>query len=209
VEAFGTTKYITPPRCHYTPPQLISNWMPGGDLSFYLKNNPDANRLGLLSDIAKGLCYLHSRKVIHGDLKGFNILVDIIDNSPCARIADFGLAIVTQNLDSIRPATGQNFNTPLWSAPEVLSGENPSKESDIYSFTMIMIEVFTNQTPFSDMSAFKAVSAILDGQRPPRPPHPACTDLLWALMQRCWDTDPKLRPEASDVLEIFLLAPLD
>ena len=69
-----------------TPFQLVSNWMSGGDLPEYIKKYPDADRLGLvgafpwrlprtypccqLSDVAKGLCYLHSCNVIHGDLKG-------------------------------------------------------------------------------------------------------------------------------------------
>ncbi|KAF9644320.1 kinase-like protein, partial [Thelephora ganbajun] len=71
------------------PFQLISNWIPGGDLPQYIKKHPDADRLGLLSDIARGLCHLHSCNVIHGDLKGRNVLVD---NSGQACIADFGLA---------------------------------------------------------------------------------------------------------------------
>ena len=69
------------------PFQLVSNWMSGGDLPDYIKKNPDADRLGLvgvppvaiapgslprcqISDIARGLCYLHSCNVVHGDLKG-------------------------------------------------------------------------------------------------------------------------------------------
>ena len=68
------------------PLQLISDWMSGGDLPGYIENNPNADRLGLvgvppivftrayarrqLFDLAKGLCYLHSCNVIHGDLKG-------------------------------------------------------------------------------------------------------------------------------------------
>jgi serine/threonine protein kinase len=66
--------------------QLISNWISGGHLPGYIKKNSDADRLGLvrvlslclfraysrcqLSDVAKGLYYLHSCNVIHGDLKG-------------------------------------------------------------------------------------------------------------------------------------------
>ena len=69
-----------------TPLQLISNWMPGGDLQQYMKANLDVDRLGLvrssrfyiphahsrcqLSDVAKGLCYLQACNMIHGDLKG-------------------------------------------------------------------------------------------------------------------------------------------
>jgi serine/threonine protein kinase len=71
----------------FAPPQLISEWMSGGDLRDYINKNPEANRLGLvgtppfsclsrvyplyqLFDITKGLCYLHSCNVVHGCLKG-------------------------------------------------------------------------------------------------------------------------------------------
>jgi len=69
-----------------TPPQLISNWMSGGELRPYIKSNPEADRLGLvgvppvvlshayshyqLSEVAKGLHYIHSCNVIHGGIKG-------------------------------------------------------------------------------------------------------------------------------------------
>ena len=71
-----------------------------------------------------------------------NILVDVADNIPHARIADFGITIVTKNVDSIRPATRQEAHTPRWTAPEVLREQNPSKDSDIYSFAMVTIEVY-------------------------------------------------------------------
>jgi len=51
-----------------------------------------------------------------------------------------------------------------------------------------------------------AVLAIREGKRPPRPTHPAFTEGLWALMQRCWAHDSCLRPDAAEVLQI-LLAP--
>ena len=68
--------------------------------------------------------------------------MEVVEDTPRALIADFGIATVTKNLDSIRPATHQNIHTPRWSAPEVLREENPSKESDVYSFAMLTIEVF-------------------------------------------------------------------
>jgi len=43
--------------------------------------------------------------------------------------------------------------------------------------------------------------AIMGGKRPPRPTHPALTDRLWTLVQRCWDQDSRLRPEVSEVLK--------
>lgn len=190
------------------PPQLISVRMVG-DLLEYVGDKPGADRLSLLRDVAKGLNYLHSREVVHGDIKGVNILVDIVDDLPHAYIGDLGIAIVTKNMDSRRPPTRQDAHTPRWSAPEVLredNNENPSKESDVYSFGMVMLEVFTGEVPFYDKSPYDAMTAILNGKRPPRPTHSSCTDYLWNLIERCWDQDPVLRPEISEVLRILLFS---
>jgi len=62
-----------------------------------------------------------------------------------ARIADFGLATVTQNVDSIQKASVPVGFTLQWTAPEVLLGEKRSTEADVYSFAMVMIEVRRGQ----------------------------------------------------------------
>ena len=109
-----------------------------------------------LSDVAEGLNHLHSRKIIHGDLKGVrdhfrsrlatrltlrqsNILIDA---SGHALIADFGLALVTQDLDLIRSGSEECEDSVRWLAPEILDSRGThSKEGDVFSFAMIMIEV--------------------------------------------------------------------
>ena len=74
------------------PLQLVSEWMPGGELRRYLKKNPDANHINLvgpnsyplphktsplfqLLGVAEGLAYLHSSDIIHGDLKGVRVII--------------------------------------------------------------------------------------------------------------------------------------
>ena len=58
-----------------------------------------------------------------------------------ARITDFGLAMVTQSLDSVRSASGDQGRTVRWTAPEILNKKGTySKEADIFSFAMVMIE---------------------------------------------------------------------
>jgi len=66
------------------------------------------------------------------------------------------------------------------------------------------MQVFTGAIPFSDGSSLMAMLAIIQGQRPPRPTHPAFTENLWTLMQCCWDDQPHLRPEASETLQVLL-----
>ncbi|KAF9646873.1 kinase-like protein [Thelephora ganbajun] len=119
--------------------ELISDRMPGGDLTEYITNHPDADRISLLTNVAEGLNYLHFCNVIHGDLKGSNILVDVTGH---ARITDFGLTMVTQDLDVIRNGSAKHGCSSRWIAPEILDGRGTySKEADVFSFAGVAIEV--------------------------------------------------------------------
>lgn len=64
-----------------------------------------------------------------------------MDDNDCARIVDFGLAKVTKNLNSIRSASGQSGLTMRWAAPEVWDKLEYSEKADVFSFSMVMIEV--------------------------------------------------------------------
>ena len=90
-----------------------------------------------LSDIASGLEYLHSNDVVHGSIKGPNILVD---DSGRARITDFGLATILPN-----PVFKRAFlddQSMRWAAPETLCTPGTySKEADVFSFAMVATEV--------------------------------------------------------------------
>ena len=70
-------------------------------------------------------------------------------------------------------------------------------------FHLLLLQLLSEQVPFSDRSGFMVLVAILGGERPPRPDNPSCTDDLWALIQRCWDRDIRLRPEIHEVQKIL------
>ena len=72
-----------------------------------------------------------------------------------------------------------------------------------YSPYFCTVQVSTGKIPLSDLPDFKAGLAIIGGMRPSRPLHPAVTGELWELMQRCWNSDPYLRPEATEVLRVL------
>ena len=145
-----------------------------------------------------------------------------MDNSGLACIADFGLAKITQNMDSIWGNSSPHGFTMRWAAPELMIKGEYSKKADIFSFAMVMIEVccrsstvygilayrclstpqiFTGAVPFCDSFSVVAIMAMAKGRRPPRPTHPLFTEDLWTLMRRCWDDDPELRPKASEILQ--------
>ena len=59
-------------------------------------------------------------------------------------------------------------------------------------------------TPLGDIQDAEAIYSVAQGKRPQRPAHPYVTGGLWKLIQRCWDERPRLRPEASEILQILL-----
>ena len=66
----------------------------------------------------------------------------LVDTTGRARITDCGLAVVTRNLDSVRSAPDEHEHSMRWTAPEILANRGTfSKEADVFSFAMVMIEV--------------------------------------------------------------------
>jgi len=66
----------------------------------------------------------------------------LVDTTGRARITDCGLAVVTRNLDSVRSAPDEHEHSTRWTAPEILANRGIfSKEADVFSFAMVLIEV--------------------------------------------------------------------
>ncbi|TFK52892.1 kinase-like protein [Heliocybe sulcata] len=106
-----------------------------GDVLNYLQANPEVNRIQLLYEASQGLSYLHGRRVIHGDLKANNILVDAYG---IACLSDFGLAKVKAQTKTLAPS--QSLGTARWASPEQMSRGALNEKTDIYSFGMTMYE---------------------------------------------------------------------
>ncbi|TDL14178.1 kinase-like protein, partial [Rickenella mellea] len=188
---------------------LVSPWMVNGDMISFLKRNPSTPRLPIMRGVALGLCYLHTLQpsVVHGDLRGSNVLIDE-DYNP--RIADFGL---TKLLDSQASHAGSSFNgrgSMRWQAPELLKtspGESVhiSMKSDVYAFAHVSLEIFTCKPPFYELSDVQALMAVISDQRPSRPTELASLDFddVWELIQNCWSTQPNNRPGMEDVIVLI------
>jgi len=142
----------------------------------------------------------------------------MVDESGNPLIMDFGLAKIARASNSLVTTTegqGQSFR---WTAPE-LFGPNQvvNMESDVFSFGMVMIEVwgnrstvcqppylltkiFTGDIPFKTFTGVEVVMRIVGGERPGRPNHPKFIDHLWELTQRCWNVAQD-RPKMEEVLK--------
>ncbi|KIK64865.1 hypothetical protein GYMLUDRAFT_258826, partial [Collybiopsis luxurians FD-317 M1] len=186
---------------------LVSPWMENKDIIAYLKRNPMHNRYSVLSEIAAGLLYLHSRDppVIHGDIRGANILVTA-DLHCC--LADFGLSVVSTESQIWSTAATTNVRgATRWMAPELQIPDSADKlassslSTDVYAFGCTIIEILTLQPPFNTKKNDGAViHSLSKGERPARPQQNIwCTDSLWELMDRCWAQDPSARPDSQGI----------
>ncbi|KAL0563578.1 hypothetical protein V5O48_018487 [Marasmius crinis-equi] len=117
-------------------PCFVSPLMDQGDLVEFLKKNPSIDpelQYNLALDVASGLAYLHSRGIIHCDIRGVNILIDS-ENNAC--ITDFDQSRIT----SITP-TGHCEVEVRWLAPELLAGSgDASLSSDVYAYAYVCYE---------------------------------------------------------------------
>ncbi|KAF9444021.1 kinase-like protein [Macrolepiota fuliginosa MF-IS2] len=185
-------------------PCLVSPWMENGNLCNYLKNCPQDLGMLLVSDIINGLCYLHELRIVHGDLKGQNILVS---GDKRALIADFG----TSRTTSASINASSHKGTLRWSAPELCTGEEyilPTLASDIWSFGCACYEVLARKEPFDQYPRKERVIAVLlkgfeIPRRPPSDDPNHIDDSVWNLMVRCWNYAPKKRPTCKDLQSFF------
>ncbi|KAF5353275.1 hypothetical protein D9756_008130 [Leucocoprinus leucothites] len=158
---------------------LVSPWMQRGNLVDYLNANP------LVTHVAKGLDYLHSENIIHGDLKGANVLVS---DAGVACITDFGLStILTGNAFAYTPDTGPLAFSFRWLAPELLAISNsnqwPTKFSDVWSFGSVCYEL-----PIRPQGGVSPSRDRID-------------DDMWRIMNHCWARTPEERPTCQQILE--------
>lgn len=110
------------------------------------------------TDAARGLLYLHSKDIVHGDLKAVSTLVPnsfphfnfaqaniLIDNAGTAVLCDFGLSRIKADMTSRTPQREIVTLGPgsrNWMSPELLRGALPRKSSDIYALGMTIYEVW-------------------------------------------------------------------
>ncbi|KAJ7580837.1 kinase-like domain-containing protein [Mycena floridula] len=196
--------YIDDP--HGSPICMISPWMEHGNIVQFLKGPPEhINRLALIRDISCGIQYLHQNSIIHGDLKGANILVTAMHR---ACIADFGLSAIAASqfpIMSSSKSSNQGGTMP-WQAPETIRYPDPmgnTRESDMYAFACVCCEVFTGKPPFCETENIRELlirNKVLAGERPKRPASCELTNALWDCMVDCWNHNYDERPTAEETV---------
>ncbi|XP_010695285.1 serine/threonine-protein kinase STY13 [Beta vulgaris subsp. vulgaris] len=180
---------------------VVVEYLPGGALKNFLIKNRRRKLafkvvVQLSLDLARGLSYLHTMKIVHRDVKTENMLLDKQRN---LKIADFGVARVeASNPHDMTGETG----TLGYMAPEVLNGHAYNRKCDVYSFGICLWEIYCCEMPYPDLSFSEVTSAVVRQNLRPEIPR-CCPSSLAHVMKRCWDANPDKRPEMDEVVTLL------
>jgi len=196
------------------PIYVIIEFVNGGTLQEFLRKSRDdhayknlhGNSKNISSrdltsfayQIAKGMEYLDTKKLIHRDLAARNVLIDA--DQTC-KVADFGFAkdVMANNIYE-RKSEGK---LPIrWMAPESLYDNVYSTKSDVWSFGVLMWEVVTlGSVPYPGLQPSEVMKKVNSGYRLEKPEH--CKRELYNIMVKCWEKESKERPTFSDLVRDF------
>ncbi|GMF14808.1 unnamed protein product [Phytophthora lilii] len=186
---------------------MVEEYLPRGDLQKYLKRNGDLmtwarDKIHMAVGIAKALQYLHSREVIHRDIKARNVL---LTKRLQPKLIDFGASRLLAPSDM-----SAGVGTPYWTAPEVLESTEYTEKADIYSFGVLLSELDTCEAPYHNtlgangerMKPFHVLKQVVDGLLRPSFSD-ACPQRIRRAAIACYQHDPKLRPSASKLVKLL------
>ncbi|XP_065209510.1 plexin-A4-like [Planococcus citri] len=189
------------------PLLVIIEYSPHGNLLDFLRNyyQPSTSRENDLTEkvqltfalqIARGMEYLASIKLIHRDLAARNIL---IFDDYVLKIADFGLAKDIRNADYYKQKSKGRLPVK-WMAPETLTHRRHSTQSDVWSYGILLWEIVTfGAVPYATYDdAEKLLQDIGSGYRMKKPED--CSMDMYCLMVKCWDHFPENRPDFTKII---------
>jgi hypothetical protein len=189
-----------------SPYCIVSSFLSGGSLYDVLhKAGPGGERRHLSGTqktligmgIAHGMRYLHEHNVIHRNLKSSNIL---LDERLLPKIGDFALGRFLRESELGVQLT-VNVGTPMWMAPEVLEEDRYGFEVDVYSYGLILYELYAERLPFSETNRLRLFDLVCkQGYRPELPDD---TSSIGVLIRECWQTDPHHRPTFEEIYSRF------
>jgi Protein tyrosine and serine/threonine kinase/Galactose oxidase, central domain len=181
------------------PRALIMEYLPLGSLFDFIHEQPERMSWPLMLrfalDIVDGLEYLHSKQILHRDLKSSNACLASLDpkaSGACLKLVDFGDACIA-SASNVR-----HTGTVRWCSVEVLRGDPYSEKTDVFSLAVVLWELIYRALPFDHCRFDSQVEdEVLAGARPPL--DAACPSALRMLIASCWHENPAQRPTCSEI----------
>lgn len=180
---------------------LVSPYIAGGSVFDRLRRGPLAveDALLLSGQIASALDHLHSQGIIHRDVTSSNVLLNL-RNHPY--LADFGLA---RTLSNTTKAMHTGRGTPIYAPPEQHKRLEITTQSDIYSFGILLFEIFTGQLPWAGETVLGIRQLYSDVVLPdPCSINPALPPMIKDVLRTATAVEPSERPaSAGDVVRML------
>jgi serine/threonine-protein kinase len=172
---------------------LSMEYVDGEDLASLLRRigrMPVDKGIEIARQLCAGLAVAHGNSVLHRDLKPANVM---IDGRGRVKIADFGLAVVSDRLGANELA-----GTPAYMAPEQVRGAPASVKTDIYALGLVLYEMFTGNRAFKE-ATFASRASESRNSTPPMPAAvlPEIDPAVERVVVRCMDWDPARRPASA------------
>ncbi|XP_068109595.1 high affinity nerve growth factor receptor isoform X2 [Hyperolius riggenbachi] len=205
------------------PLLMVFEYMKHGDLNRFLRSHgPDAKildngngqtfgqlnltqMLQIATQIASGMVYLASLHFVHRDLATRNCLVG---TNLVVKIGDFGMSRDIYSTDYYRVG-GRTMLPIRWMPPESILYRKFTTESDIWSFGVVLWEIFTyGKQPWYQLSNTEAIECITQGRELERPR--TCPTEVYTIMQGCWQREPQQRLSIKEIhnkLQALVRAP--
>jgi hypothetical protein len=173
---------------------ISMEYVDGEDLKSLLRRIgrlPSDKAIEIARQICAGLAVAHENGVLHRDLKPANVM---LDGRGRARITDFGLAGIAEDIDREELRAG----TPAYMAPEQISGKEVTTKSDIYSLGLVLYELFTGKRAFRG----KSLDELIDQQTNHSPEAISSIvkdidPIVEKVIFRCIEKDPENRPSSA------------
>ncbi|KAJ7933917.1 kinase-like domain-containing protein [Mycena leptocephala] len=188
-------------------PALILEWCSQGTATDYLQGKSLDERLRVILSLATGLAYVHSRNVVHGDLKG---------NEGYTVLSDFGLSRTLEWCTGYTTSTYSAAGSLNWLSPELIrfwfqtqGARVKTLASDVWAFACTVYELLTDTAPYAllpSSNVFKIAETINRHITPLEaiPARPVqIPDRIRAILERCWALQPAERPSMAEVVEML------
>jgi len=168
------------------------------------RNFSIATIYSIVRDICEAAHYLHSREVLHRDIKCDNIFLTANNRG---KLADFGLSRVQEKLDEESLATNSVVGSFYYCAPEVTNQQPYDYKADVFSFGIVLYEMFTNKLgPYEDCTPLQAQFRTAENPNF----RPDITKIesgpfgekAW-ILEECWSANPDERPDFKQLREHF------
>ncbi|CAD8170357.1 unnamed protein product [Paramecium octaurelia] len=203
--------------CNESSIYLLSKFYPNSNLNNFIHKNTDIGneqikvittsytnkqlsiRVNIATDLIKEIQNLHDQNIIHGHLNSNNVL---FTDKFKIKIVDYGLRAIKKYASLVNGYCNKNGFT----APECLNdrgsvvSQMAIKESDIYSFGMILYHLFTETAPFFNMPQKDIVQLVKEQQSRPKIPESFNSNIA-TLIRCCWQQEPFKRPNSSQILQ--------